>query len=77
MDIAEIVQELNRRFALPLKEYYERILSSGMTQRESLPRNLISCSWILKLPAAVSGLTLYPCGWMRQKSRMSFLIGSF
>ena len=24
MDIAEIVQELNRRFALPLKEYYER-----------------------------------------------------
>ena len=47
MDIVEIVQELNRRFALPLKEYYERILSSGMTQRESLPRNLISCSWIM------------------------------
>lgn len=47
MDIAEIVQELNRRFALPLKNTMNGTLSSGMTRRKNLPRKLKRYRWIM------------------------------
>lgn len=47
VDLEKIAQDLNRRFAMPLPEFYKRRIISGTMMTENLKTRLRNWYWIM------------------------------